>query len=457
MCSDSRASGDAGALMNATAVSGLHRAIRLPHATAMVVGTIIGASIFVQPSEVTGQVPSVAGALMVWLASGLLTLCGALVCAELASTFVRTGGVYVYLREAFGAPVGFLWGWAMFWSIHSGIIAAIAVVFARYAGYFIPMNEGGTKAVAIAVILLLSAINYMGVKHGSRLQAFFTLGKLIAIAAIIIVGFLLGTRVAEHFVPSETAAGVTTTGFFSALVAGLFAFGGWHMVTYNSEETVELRKTIPRALAVGTVIVTVCYIAMNTVYMYVLPVDVVSSSTRVAADAADLLLGFGGGAMMSGVVMFSTFGALSGIVLSGPRVYYSMARDGLLFRWVGEIHPRYRTPHWAILLQAIWAAVLVGTGTFRTLFTRVIYTEWIFFALMTVGLFVLRRRPDLTREYGVWGFPVMPAVFVISSLAIVVNQTVLDTAESAFGLSLVLAGLPVYYLWARRGTRDTAS
>ncbi len=423
----------------------------------MVVGTIIGASIFVQQSEVIGQVPSVTGALLVWLVSGLLTLCGALVCAELASTFVRTGGVYVYLREAFGAPVGFLWGWAMFWSIHSGIIAAIAVVFARYSGYFIPMQEVGTKFVAIAVILLLSAINYIGVKHGSRVQTFFTLGKLIAIAGIIVVGFLLGTRAPEHFVASETSGGVTTTGFFSALVAGLFAFGGWHMVTYNSEETVEPRKTIPLALTIGTVVVTVCYIAMNTVYMYVLPVDVVSSSPRVAAELADVLLGFGGGAMMSGIVMFSTFGALSGIVLTGPRVYYAMARDGLLFDWVGEIHPRYRTPHRAIVLQAIWASGLVGTGTFRTLFTRVIYTEWIFFALMAVGLFVLRRRPDLTRKYEVWGYPVMPAVFIISSLVIVVNQIVLNTAESVFGLSLVLAGLPVYYVWTRRATREKAS
>ena len=229
------------------------------------------------------------------------------------------------------------------------------------------------------------------------------------------------------------------------------------MVAYNSEETVEPRKTIPRALTIGTVVVTVCYIAMNTVYMYVLPIDVVSSSTRVAAELADVLLGFGRGAMMSGIVMFSTFGALNGIVLTEPRVYYSMARDGLLFDWVGEIHPRYRTPHRAIVLQAIWASELVGTGTFRTLFTRVIYTEWIFFALMAVGLFVLRRWPNLTRKYEVWGFPVMPAVFIISSLVIVVNQIVLNTAESVFGLSLVLCGLPVYCVWTRRATPGKAS
>ena len=441
--------------MNPDAGPHLQRAIRLPHATALVVGTIIGASIFVQPSEITGQVPSIPGVLLVWFVCGFLTLIGALVCAELASTFTQSGGVYVYLKEAYAPPVGFLWGWAMFWSMHSGIIAAIGVVFARYTSYFLPLGEAGIKFLAIGVIMILSAINYVGVKHGSALQALFTLGKLIAILLIIILGFALGSRVPDHFVPSSTAAGaVTASQFATALVAGLFAFGGWHMVTYNSEETVNPRRTIPQALVIGTLIVTISYVAMNAVYLYILPLDTVASSTRVAADAADALVGFGGGAVMSGVVMFSTLGALSGIILSGPRVYFSMARDGLLFRWVGDIHPKYRTPHRAIVIQAIWSSVLVGTGTFRVLFTRVIYTEWIFFALMTIGLVVLRRRPGLERGYEVWGYPVLPSIFVVSSLAIVANQIVIDPGESLFGLSLVLIGLPVYYLWARRGSQS---
>ncbi len=430
----------------------LRQAIRLPHATAMVVGTIIGASIFVLPSEITRQVPSIPGVLLVWLICGGLTLIGALVCAELASIFTQAGGVYVYLKEAYAPPVGFLWGWAMFWSMHSGIIAVVGVVFARYTSYFVPMGDAAIKAIAISAILMLSAINYVGVRQGSTLQAVFTLGKLIAILFIIIFGFTLGSQLPEHFVPSASASdGVTASGFATALVAGLFAFGGWHMVTYNSEETVNPRRTIPRALVIGTVIVTVSYIAMNTVYMYVLPLDAVASSTRVAADAADALVGFGGGAVMSGIVMFSTFGALSGIILSGPRVYFSMARDGLLFPWLGDIHQKYRTPHRAIVVQAVWSSILVGTGTFQVLLARVIYTEWIFFALMTVGLVLLRRRKDLQRGYEVWGYPVLPAIFVVSSLAIVANQIVTNPGESVFGLSLVLAGLPVYYLWVRKG------
>jgi APA family basic amino acid/polyamine antiporter len=430
----------------------LRRAIRLPHATAMVVGTIVGASIFVQPSEITGQVPTVVGVLAVWLISGTLTLIGALVCAELASTFTETGGVYVYLREAYNPATGFLWGWAMFWSMHSGIIAAIAVVFARYTAYFVPLGGTGVKAVAVAAILVLSGINYVGVRAGSLLQSFFTLGKLLAIVLIIGVGFALGARLPDHFVTTGSMdMAFTFSEFLTALVAGLFAFGGWHMVTYGSEETVNPRSTIPTALLLGTITVTLCYMGMNAVYLYVLPLSTVASSTRVAADAADALVGVGGGAGMSAVVMFSAFGALSGIILAGPRVYYSMSRDGLLFGWVADIHHRFRTPHRAIVLQAVWSSVLVATGTFRVLFTRVIYTEWFFFGLMAIGLFVLRRRSQLSRRYSVWGYPVLPAVFIFSSFAIVISQIMSNTIESLSGLGIVLLGLPVYYLWATSG------
>ncbi len=420
----------------------------------MVVGTIIGASIFVQPSEITGRMPSVPGVILVWLVAGLLTFFGALVSAELASIFTRSGGVYVYLKEAYSPPVGFLWGWAMFWSAHSGIIAAISVIFSRYVAYFIPMSPAAVKLVSIAAIIVLSAVNYRGVKQGSSLQTLMTLGKVIAIVFIVSAGFILGSRLPGHFVAAGLPGrAISFNDFFLALAAGLFAFGGWHMVTYNSDETVDPQKTIPRALMAGTLLVTLCYVGLNTVYLYVLPLQAVASSTRVAADAADALLGFGGGALMSGLVIFSTFGALSGIILCGPRVYYSMAKDGLLFRWVGDIHPRFRTPHKAIILQAVWSSVLVATGTYKALFTRVVYTEWIFFGFMAVGLFLLRRKPGLVRGFRIWGYPLVPAVFIVSSFAVVANQVISDPAESAFGLSLVLSGLPVYYLWSKRTKR----
>ncbi len=428
----------------------LRRAIGLPWATAMVVGTIIGASIFVQPSEITGLVPSLTGVILAWAVAGILTLFGALVCAELASIYTGSGGVYVFLREAFGPALGFLWGWAMFWVMHSGIIAAIAVVFARYAGFFVPLSDTGTRAVAVGVILILSAVNYVGVKHGAGLQAAFTLGKLVAIAAIIVLGLAFGHRVPEHFAGGGDFLETTSPGdFLLALVAGLFAFGGWHMVTYNAEETRDPARTIPRALVIGTLIVTGCYLALNTMYLYILPMDRVASSTRVAAEAADALFGFGGGAAMAGLVMFSTFGAVGGIILAGPRVYYAMARDGLLFRGVAVVHDRFRTPHRAIVLQAAWSSVLVITGTYRALFTRVIYTEWIFFGLLAVGLVVLRRRPGVERGYSVWGYPWVPVIFALSAFAIVVNQLLADPRESLVGLAIVAAGLPAYWWMVR--------
>jgi len=189
---------------------------------------------------------------------------------------------------------------------------------------------------------------------------------------------------------------------------------------------------------------------MNLVYMYILPLEKVATSSRIAADAANALFGSGGGAFMSGLVVFSTFGALTGIILAGPRVYYAMAQDQLLFRWMGEIHSQYQTPAKAIAAQGIWSSVLVATGTYRTLFTRVVYTEWIFFELMAIGLIMLRRRTTLERDYHIWGYPVVPAIFIISSFAIVINQVIADPGESFFGLFFVLTGLPVYYLWARK-------
>jgi len=421
----------------------------------MVVGTIIGASIFVQPSEITGLVPTLGGTALVWCVAGVLTFLGARVCAEWAAAHPESGGVYVYLREAFSPAVGFLWGWAMFWTMHSGIIAAIATVFARYLGFFIPLGDAGLRGAAVVAILLLSALNYLGVKKGSDLQALFTAGKLLAIVLILVTGFALGARAAPDAAggAAEGAALALGTGqpprdFLLALVAALFAFGGWHMVTYNAEETVDPTRTIPRALSLGVAVVTVCYVALNAVYFHVLPVETVATSTRVAADAADAVLGSGGGAVMAAIVVFSTFGALAGIVLAGPRVYFAMARDGLVFRWLGAVHPVHRTPHRAIALQAAWASALVLTGSYRVLFTRVIYTEWIFFGLLALGLLLVRRRTPAL--FSLRSHPALALVFALSAFAIVANQVATDPRESLVGLGLVAIGWPVYHFWSRR-------
>src|SRR5438874_524139 len=356
--------------------SALRRSMRFSHATAMVVGIILGASVFIQSSEITRLVPSTAAVMLAWLAAGALTFCGALVCAELTSAFPQTGGVYVFLRQIFSPALGFLWGWAMFWSIHSGIIAAIAVILARYVAYFVPMGEPAIRAVAIAAILLMVAL-------------FFSLGGA-----------------AHRTLPVEAPVEHISVGAYGlAVAAGLFAFGGWHMVTYAAGETHDPERTIPRALLVGTLIVTACYMLLNAGYHYVLPLDEVARSRYVAADAMQRILGAGAGGAIATLVVISAVGSLNGIILAGPRVYYAMAEDGLAFRWMGAVHPRRQTPYLAIAAQAVWSSVLVAITSYRKLFTRVVYTEWLFFALLAAGLFLLRRSPDYKPRFLTRGYP----------------------------------------------------
>jgi APA family basic amino acid/polyamine antiporter len=427
-------------------VAELTRSLTRLNATAMVAGTIIGASIFVQPSEIARHLDTSASIMLAWAACGLLTLFGAFICAELASAYPQPGGVYVFLREAFSPLAGFLWGWAMFWSVHSGIIAAIAVVFGRYAIVLLPesaQGDIGIRALAVAVIVALSVVNYVGVRAGGRLQTSLTIVKVAAIALLVVAGFLVsGTATAVTVEPLDDP-GVTP--FVLAMVAGLFAFGGWHMVTYTAGETTMPARTIPVALVVGVLVVTACYIALNLVYLRLLPLEAVRSSTRIAADAADVIFGAGGAQLLSVLVILSAAGSLTGIILTGPRMYYAMANDGLAPRALTRIHPRFRTPSVAIVAQGIWASALAATGAYRELFTRVIYTEWLFFALMAAGLFVLRRRPDYQPPYRTWGYPLVPAIFIAASLFIVVHQFTVDAWEALVGLGFVALGVPVYY------------
>jgi APA family basic amino acid/polyamine antiporter len=381
----------------------------------------------------------------------VLTLIGALICAELSSAFPRTGGVYVFLRDIFGPAVGFLWGWAMFWSMHTGIIAAIAVVFARYVGYFVPLGTTGVRLVAVVTILGLSAFNCLGIRHGSRLQTIVTGAKLAAIALLIIGGLTISPDgPAAASAPADFGASDILLG----LVAGLFAFGGWHMVTYTAEETVNPERTIPRSLVLGTLIVTVCYIALNAIYLRVLSIDRVTASTRIAADAAEALVGPTGATLVAMLVILSTFGAVNGIILAGPRVYFSMATDGLFLKWAATLDPRFGTPARAIVLQGLWACALVMADTYRGLFTRVVYTEWIFFGLLAVAVILLRRRPGYAPPFRMPWAPVLPFAFAASCVAIVVNQILSDPLNSVIGLAAVAAGLPVYFWLAPRARHE---
>jgi basic amino acid/polyamine antiporter, APA family len=413
----------------------------LVRTTALVVGIIIGASIFVQPSEVSRHVSTIPAMFAVWSAAGIMSVAGALVSASLARKFPKTGGVYVYLRETISPGAGFLWGWAMFWSAHSGIVAAISMVFARYVSVLVPLNDLQTRAVAVGVILLISTINYFGVRAGSAVQTAFTIAKLSAIAGILVAVAVLAPPQAASIPAANGPSGIRE--FLLAISAGLFTFGGWHMVTYAAGETRDAAKTIPRALFIGMIIVTVCYLSLNAAYLRVLPLETVLNSQHVAADAAGVLAGSRGASLVAILVIVSAFGGLSGTILAGPRVYYAIAQDGLAWRAMGAAHPRFQTPYVAIVAQAIWASALVATGTYRVLFTRVVYTEFLFFGLMTIGLFRFEKRATAAG-----------LLFLAGCAVVVGNQLAADLKESAIGLLMVAAGIPVYY-FLKRSRSDT--
>jgi APA family basic amino acid/polyamine antiporter len=330
----------------------------------------------------------------------------------------------------------------MFWSMHSGIIAAIAVVCARYVAVLVPLGDRGVRATAAAAILILTGVNYVGVRQGALLQTGLTVLK---IAAIVVLLALLVTGARVH--PVLLAGGASAAGFAAAVGAGLFAFGGWHMVTYAAGETADPERTIPRALLIGTAAVVLIYLALNAAYLFVLPIEKVFASTRLAADAVAAAAGERAAAGVSVLVVASSFGALSGIILAGPRVYLAMAEDGLLFKWFARVHPRFHTPAPAIVAQGAWSAALAYTGTYRALFSRVVFTEWIFFAALALGAMRMRRVPGYAPRFRAWGFPVTPALFAAASIAVVAGQLAADPGNSAIGLALVASGAPVFYLW----------
>jgi basic amino acid/polyamine antiporter, APA family len=433
----------------------LRRSMGLAAATSMVVGIIVGASIFVQPSEVTRLAPNRSGVILAWLVSGVLTLCAALVCAELARLFPDTGGVYVFLKQIYSPALGFLWGWTMFFVMHAGILAAIAVVLARYLGYFFGFGDTGVRMLAMAAILLVSFIQYLGVRPGSAVQVILTAAKICAVALLCALIFTLG-KAAHHDVIASADQPVHLASFGLAVAAGLFAFGGWHMVSYSAGETRNPERTIPRALILGVLIVTACYTLLNAAYVYVMPLGSVATSTRVAADAMERVLGPAGAKIITLVIIVSALGSLNGIALAGPRVYYAMAQDGLAFRWLGALHPKRQTPYLAITAQAVWSCVLASTNSYRALFSRVIYTEWLFFALLAAGIFLLNRRGQYKPKFLAFAYPLLPAISFLTSAAIAINQIWAAPRDSFIGLGLLLLGLPVYFFWAHRNTSKQA-
>ena len=451
----------------------LSRRLGLFSAATVVVGSIIGSGIFLTPQRIAAAVEVPGVMIGVWVLTGLLTLAGALTNAEIASEIAEPGGQYVFFRVLYGDLTAFLYGWCTFIVYQTGSIAAIAVAFARYFGYFVdlphlspaleawhipligniaPLADIGVKLVAIAAIVTVATVNYFGVQFGGFVQNVFTSLKVAALGAIIVFGFAAGKGSVDHFFPlwGVPSSGDLLGAIGIAMVATLWSYDGWNSLTYLAGEVREPKKTIPRALILGTLIVICIYVLANLAYLYVLPIGEIAGSKLVAADMMERVFSGYGGAFIAAAVMISTFGTVNGTSMTTARVYFAMARDRMFFRSMDRVHPKYHTPSRSLVVQAAWASILTLTGTYDQIFTYVVFAAWIFYALGAAGIFIMRRkRPEARSEYRVPGYPVVPLLFVGVATWFVFNTLVKQSADSFVGLLLLITGLPFYFYWKK--------
>jgi APA family basic amino acid/polyamine antiporter len=447
----------------------LLRALGLWSAVSIVIGTVIGSGVFLVPSTMISRLGSVPMLFVVWVVAGLLSLFGALTYAELAAAMPEAGGEYVYLSAAYGPFWGFLYGWTQFWVAKSGSIATLAAGFYIYLSAFMPalaqpvvvlpyhIGPGGSlleihygQLVAIGVILFLAAVNYVGVRAGGNVQILVTAAKMLGIAAVILVGLFCGRGNAAHF--TEHIPAVTgIAGFFAAMVGALWAYDGWNNVSMVSSEIQDPGRNLPKSLIYGTGAVIFTYLLINVAYFYVLTPRQVADSHRLAADMMTFLYGSWAGKAVTIAVLTSIFAALNGSILSGGRVPYAMARDGLFFKNMATVEPKFRTPGNAMIWLSLWSCIVVLSGWYDDLYNFVIFGSWILYLMTAVSVFVLRRKqPNLPRPYRVLGYPLVPVLFVGVAALLLVNTLRDRPRESLMGLFLMALGVPFYFYWKRQ-------
>ncbi len=422
------------------------------------VGTLIASAIFIVPAAVAQELKGSLLIILVWIVGGVASLLGALSTAELGAALPRAGGQYVYLREAYGPACGFLFGWAAFMVINPASISAIAVGFATYLGFFLPLGATGVKLVAIGSIAGLTAINCLGVRPGANTQNALTFLKVAALGALVVFCFALPGGRAANFEPVAPRSALSSVAgpFGIAMVAVLWAYDGWNEITFVAGEVKDPGRNLPRAIVLSTVIVIAFYLLANLAYLYALSPERMSRSTLVASDAATVVLGAPGAALVAGAILVSTLGANNGIVLTAARVPYAVAREGLFFPWVAGVHPRFRTPVSALVFQGVWAGALTFTGTYDQLFTYVVFGEWVFYIMTCAAVITLRRKAaDLPRPYRVWGYPFTPLVFIAFATWVVISTVLQRPRDVGVGAAIILVGLPGYFYWRRTGSGRT--
>jgi basic amino acid/polyamine antiporter, APA family len=433
-----------------TGQDGLPRKLGLLDATSIVIGTMVGAGIFIVPGLIAREIPSSAAILAIWTACGIISFFGALAYAELGAMMPDSGGQYVYLREAYGELTAFLCGWSAFLIVQSGSIAAVSVGFGIYASYLLPRAPGYLWAPA--AIAAFSFINYRGVKAGARTQNLFTFLKVAGLAVLIASAFLHRPPALAGW--SFAWGSLSLDGIVVAMLGCFIAYDGWQYVSFVAGEVREPQRNLPLSLALGTAAVTLLYLLANLAYMHVLPLGAIAATERVAAAAAVETMGSAGATVIALTIMLSSAGAANGAILTSPRLYFAQARDGLFFRRLGEVHPRFRTPSFSIAVQSVWAIVLALSGSYETLLSYVLFAMWLFHALTVFAVIVLRRRhPERPRPYRIFGYPFTPLLFTIFAFGFVVNTFATRPGSSLVGAVLIAAGVPMYWIWNRSRLR----
>jgi basic amino acid/polyamine antiporter, APA family len=432
-------------------VTGYARRLGLFSGTMAVVGGILGGGIFRTPAAVAERAGTVGLTLAVWITGGVVALAGAFCFGELGARRPRAGGGYVYLRETFGPLPAFLYGWTLLLVIATGAIAAVAVLFADYALALLGLPKEWTLPVGVGSVVLLSGVNYLGVRPGAVTQNLFTVLKLLALALLVGVGLGWAAPVAAA-TTQPAAHGNPIVAFGAALVPVLFTYGGWQQTNFIAEEIVDPERTLPRALVLGVVIVVAVYLSANLAYLRVLGLGGLAASTAPAAEVMERLLGPRGASVIAAGIAISSFGFLNLVILVTPRVFQAMAADGVFLPRLARLHPVYQTPTAAILLQAAWAILLILSGSFAQLVDYVTFGDWIFFGLTVAGLFVYRRRDRGAPATGFRtpGYPFTPVLFVLAAGYVVVSAIAANPRNAALGSLLIALGVPVYAYWARR-------
>ena len=420
--------------------------------TMIAIGSTIGSGIFFTPSLIAKSLNDPLLILFAWLVGGLMALSGALTFSELGSMFPEAGGVYVYLNKAYGELAGFLYGWAYFLVVNTGGIAALAIAFSTYFGYFIYLTLWEIKLVGVAGIVFVTIINIVGVKAAGIFSDIFTVLKLIGIIGLILVGFIFGSGATTNFFESIHLSQNAGSAFAVAMVGVLWSYGGWQHATFTAGEAINPKKDLPRAMITAAVAVTLIYILTNIAYMFLMTPGEIGSTPTLAADAVQKVLGAIGGGLIAIAIFISTFGTTGIYTLTAPRIYYAMATDKIFFPKIAELHPKYRTPVYAIVVQSIWAITLIMFwGTFENLIAYVVFTDWIFFGMTAASIFIFRKKlPQIERPYSTFGYPVTPLFFTAMAVWFVVNTLIEKPQQAWAGLLFLGIGIPVYYFWKRK-------